>query len=212
MPTKRIITRKQSPQDRLHALARQQGVIRSRDLAAIGLSRTALRRLENEGVVTRRSRGLYVLTGAEISEHETLVEVSARIPHGVVCLLSALYFHNLTTQNPADVWIAIDHKARAPIVTDLPLRIVRFSGLALTTGIEPHVISGITVNVYTPAKTVADCFKFRNKIGLDVAIEALREYLRERRGTIDELSHYAKVCRVSNIIRPYLESMNAGQL
>ena len=212
MPTKRIAHQTRSPRERLRRVTRHLSVIRPRDLASAGLSRAALRRLEHEGVVVRRARGLYVLADAKVSEHDTLTEVSARVPHGVICLLSALHFHGLTTQNPAEVWMAIDHKARTPVAPDLPLRIVRFSGLSRTAGIERHRINGVTVRVYTAAKTVADCFKFRNKIGLEIAIEALREYVREHRGTIDELWRYTTVCRVSNVMRPYLESATAGQL
>src|SRR3974390_771864 len=128
-----------------------------------------------------------------------------RVPHGVVCLLSALRFHVLTTQMPFEVWLAIDPKARLPQTENPPLRIVRFSGAALTYGAAPHTIEGVTVRITTPAKTVADCFKYRNKIGLDVALEALRDCYRQRKATMDELYLAAKVCRVARVIRPYLE-------
>ena len=173
---------------------------------AHGLPRVALTRLQRRGRIKRIAKGLYVAAGAELSEHHSLAETCARIPGGIVCLLSALRFHRLTTQSPHEVWIAIDVKARKPKVGDLPLRIVRFSGDALTHGVEEHRIEGISVRVTSPAKTVADCFKFRNKVGLAVAIEALRDYRRARK-SLDELYRAARVCRVSSVMQPYLESL-----
>lgn len=187
------------------ALARQQGVLRPRDLDVVRVPREYLTRLVRRGQLERVARGLYRLPGAEVSEHHTLVQVAKHIPGAVVCLLSALRFHNLTTQAPTQVWIAIDRKARRPAVSDLPLRVVRFSGPALVAGIENHVLEGVPVRVTTPAKTVADCFKYRHKIGLDIALEALREGWRERRFSLDELWAMARVCRVANVMRPYLE-------
>jgi len=144
---------------------------------------------------------------SDVSEHLSLAEASKKIPHGVICLLSALRFYGLTTQAPFEVWVAVDVKARKPRSDGLPLRIVRFSGAALRSGVEDQLIQGVKVRVYSPAKTVADCFKYRNKTGLDVALEALRECWRERRCTMDDLWRYAKICRVSNVMRPYLESL-----
>ena len=130
------------------------------------------------------------------------------VPHGVGCLLTALRFHNLTTQSPSEIWMAIDRKARLPKTSGQPpIRFHRFSGKALTQGVEQHVVDGVPVKVYGVAKTVVDCFKYRNKIGLDVALEALREAWRERRATSRELWRYAEVCRVANVMRPYLESL-----
>ncbi|MGI8618974.1 MAG: type IV toxin-antitoxin system AbiEi family antitoxin domain-containing protein [Gemmatimonadaceae bacterium] len=207
MPTNRHRPRRRlSEKDQILALARRTGILRPRDLTKHGLSREILRRLYAEGKLERRGRGLYITAGADLSERETLAAASARIPHGVVCLVSALRFHELTTQNPADVWLAIDRKARAPHAPELPLHIVRFSGEALSAGIEEHRIDGIRVRIYCPAKTVADCFKYRRKIGLDVALEALRDYLRMRRGSVDNLWRFAAVCRVTNVMRPYLEA------
>lgn len=191
------------------ALARRRGVLRPRDLAAHGIAREVLRRLVTEGRLERRGRGLYVLSGAPAGEHETLAAAAARVPHGVVCLLSALRLHGLTTQDPAAVWLAIDRKARAPHAPELPLRVVRFSGAALTEGVEAHTFGGARVRAYGAAKTVADCFKYRRKLGVDVAVEALRDYLRSRAGTVDELWRYAAVCRVTNVMRPYLEALAA---
>ncbi len=175
----------------------------------MGISREYLRKLHEQGIVQRVGYGLYTLPDGELTEHRTIVEACKRIPHGVVCLLSALRFHDLTTQLPFEIWLAIDRKAWRPRESNIPLRIVRFSGPALEAGVEEHKIEGVRVRVYNVAKTVADCFKYRNKIGLDVAMEALREGWRERRFTMDELWRYGKICRVTNVMRPYLEMLVA---
>jgi predicted transcriptional regulator of viral defense system len=190
-------------------LAREAGILRARDLGRLGIAREHLSRLEERGLLARVDRGLYMLPDAEVTEHHSLVEATGRVPHGVVCLLSALAFHHLTTQAPHEVWMAIDAKAYRPKSDVLPLRVVRFSGAALTYGIETHVIEGARVRVFSPAKTVADCFKYRYKIGQDVALEALREIWRERRTTVHELMAAAQVCRVAKVMRPYLEALAA---
>lgn len=182
-------------------------MLRPRDLDALGIRREYLHRLHQRGVLERIARGLYALPGAEVTEHHSLAEVSKLVPRGVVCLLSALRFHGLTTQLSAEVWIAVDRKSRRPKDRYLPLRVVWFSGESLHAGVEEHRIDGVPVKIYGPAKTVADCFKYRKKIGLDVALEALRECWRERRCTMDDLWRYAKICRVETVMRPYLESL-----
>jgi predicted transcriptional regulator of viral defense system len=197
----------QSLQDRLLILARGKGVIRPRDLDEIGVPREYLRRLCEQGVLERPGRGLYVLADAEPTENVTLAEACRRIPQGVVCLLSALRFHELTTEAPFEVWMAIDRKAWLPRVDYPPLRIVRFSGRALEYGVEEHRIEKVPCRIYSAAKTVADCFKYRNKIGLDVALEALRDCRKQRKATLDELWEAAKVCRMANVMRPYLEAL-----
>lgn len=197
----------QSSTIQLLRLLRLGGVLRPRDLDALGIRRESLHRLYKSGLLERIARGLYALPGADITEHHSLAEVGKLVPRGVVCLLSALRFHNLTTQTPFEVWLAIDRKARRPKDLYLPLRVVRFSGDALHAGIQEHFIDGVPVKIYEPAKTVADCFKYRKKIGLDVALEALRECWRERRCTMDDLWHYAQICRVAGVMRPYLESL-----
>jgi predicted transcriptional regulator of viral defense system len=188
-------------------LARRAGVIRPRDLDSLGIPRQYLKRLHERGVLQRPGRGIYVLAEDEPTSRQTLVEACKRVPHGVVCLLSALQFHELTTQAPFEIWLAINEKARLPKVEHPPLRIVRFSGTALQTGIETHAIKGVTIKVYNPAKTVADCFKYRNKIGADVALEALRDCWKQRKATMDQLWQAARLCRVANVMRPYLESL-----
>jgi predicted transcriptional regulator of viral defense system len=198
----------QSKSEEVLALVKKEGILRPRDLKTHGIPREYLIRLYRQGLVKRTSRGLYIATDAEHGEHYTLAEVCKKVPNGVICLLSALRFHGFTTQSPFEIWIAIDFKARRPRLSGLSIRIVRFSGEAFHTGIEEHVIDGVHVRVFNPAKTVADCFKYRNKIGLDVSLEALRECWRERRCTMDQLWYFANVCRVTNIIRPYLESIS----
>jgi predicted transcriptional regulator of viral defense system len=191
----------------LHHLAQTQGLIRTRDLEPLGIPRIALTRAVRRGELERVGRGLYGLPGRVVSAQGTLAEVARKVPKGIVCLLSALRFYELTTQSPFEIWLAIENKAVKPKLDYPPLRIVRFSGVAFTEGVEEHVVDGVNVRMTSVAKTVADCFKYRNKIGLDVAMEALREAWNERRMTSDEIWHFAKVCRVANVMRPYLESL-----
>lgn len=193
--------------DRLIALFEKVRVVRPRDLRKVGISPTYLNKLHAQGVLERPGRGLYVLADDNPSEHRSMVEACRRVPRGVICLLSALRFHELTTQAPFEVWLAIDGKAQAPRVDSPPLRIVRFTGAALSFGIEEHLIEGVTVRVYSAAKAVADCFKFRNKVGIDVALEALRDCLQQKKGTIDQIWQAAKQCRMTNVMRPYLEAL-----
>ncbi len=173
-----------------------------------GLPRVALTRLVRQGLLTRVGRGLYAIPDRSVSEHGSLAEVARKHPQAIVCLLSALRVHDLTTQAPFEIWLAIPNKARAPKVDYPPLRIVRFSGAALTEGIDEHVIDGVTVRVTNVARTVADCFKFRNKIGFDVAMEALQEAWRAKRVSMDELWRFASLRRVANVMRPYMESLS----
>jgi predicted transcriptional regulator of viral defense system len=188
-------------------LARRHGVLRPRDLAAQGIPREYLIRLHRQGLLDRPARGIYVLTDAEPSEHQSLIEACKRVSHGVVCLLSALRFHRLTTQAPFEVWLAIGEKAWLPKLQYPPLHVVRFSGPALTAGVQEHLLQGVTVRVTDPARTVVDCFAYRNKIGLDVAIEALRDCWRQKKATMDQLHRAAQTRRMANVMRPYLESL-----
>ncbi|MBN1191439.1 MAG: type IV toxin-antitoxin system AbiEi family antitoxin domain-containing protein [Dehalococcoidales bacterium] len=188
-------------------IVKTTGVFRARDLDQKRIPRAYLQRLLQEGLIDRIGRGLYSVRGANITEHHTIVEASTRVPQGIICLLSALRFHNLTTQSPSKIWMAINRKARLPKVDYPSLKFVRFSGYSLTEGIEEHQIEGVQVRIYNPAKTVVDCFKYRNKIGLDVAMEALRDCLRQRKCTVDEILSYAKICRVTQVIKPYVEAM-----
>jgi predicted transcriptional regulator of viral defense system len=185
----------------------QHGIVRSRDIEAIGFPREYLVRLHRQGKLDRPGRGIYTLSDASVTERHSYAEVTKRVPEAVICLLSALTFHEITTHSPASVWIALNKGARTPALASPSLRIVRLSGQSLTEGIEKHQVEGVPVRVYSAAKTVADCFKFRNKIGLDVAIEALKDSLRQKKANVNEIYRYAKVCRVSNVIRPYMETL-----
>ena len=191
---------------RILELAAHQPLVRPRDVEAHGIARESLLRLYRQGFLVRAARGVYALADSPSSEHHSLAVAAKRVSRGVICLLSALRFHGLTTQDPHEVWIAIDFKARKPSIQSPALRVVRFSGRALVEGTEEHEIEGVQVHVYSVAKTVADCFKYRHKIGTEVAIEALRDALRSRKASIDDIHRYAKVCRVANVMRPYLES------
>jgi predicted transcriptional regulator of viral defense system len=183
------------------------GVVRPKDIEAIGISGVYLNKLHREGVLERPSRGIYTIKGAKVDQNQTLVEACKRIPKGTVCLLSALQFHGLTTQLPFEVWLAIDVKAHRPQGDLPPVRICRFSKASLDFGVETHKVGSSVVKVYSPAKTVADCFKYRGKIGLDVAIEALRAVWSKKKSSMDDLHKAAKACRVANVMRPYLESL-----
>lgn len=194
-------------EERILRQARKAGILRPRDLIGKGAARTYLKRLVAKNLLVKVGRGMYTHTSFEPTENHTLVEASKRVPHGVICLLTALRFHEIGTQLPHEIWMAIDVKDWSPKVDFPRTRFVRFSGPARTQGVETHDIEGVQVKIYGPAKTVADCFKYRNKIGLDVALEALRECLRARKTTRDEIHKYAKVCRVENVMRPYMEAI-----
>ncbi len=194
---------------RVLRLARRPGSFTAREVAGAGIHTQTLSRLVRAGTLERVARGRYRRSGAPITEHHGLALVAAAAPSAVVCLLSGLNFHGIGTQLPHEVWIAIDRRARRPALSYPRLRVMRFGGRALTEGIETHRIEGETVRVYNAAKTVADVFKYRNKVGLDVALEALREAWRARRFTMDEIHHYARICRVERVMRPYLEALAA---
>ena len=195
--------------DKLTALINRQTLVRSRDLKRLSIPHIYLTRFVKTGLLVKLQRDLYTSAHnkSELTEHQSLQEVSLTVPKAVICLLSALRFHEVTTQNPHEVWVAIDVKSWTPAISYPPIRWVRLSGRALEFGIREHIIDGVRIRVYSPAKTVADCFKFRNKIGLDIAIEALREVYRQKKATTDELWEAAKVCRVSKVMLPYMESL-----
>ena len=188
-------------------LLSKRGVLRPCELAELGIPRAVVWRLWRQGRVERSGRGLYRASGASVTEHRSLAEVGKRAPQGVLCLLSALQFHGIGTQAPGEVWLALARGAWKPRIEWPPLRVVRLTGTAFTALAERHVVEGVTVQVYSPAKTVADCFRFRNRIGLDVAMEVLRDVWHSHRCTMDQLWEAARVCRVATVMRPYLESL-----
>ncbi|MBI5438457.1 MAG: type IV toxin-antitoxin system AbiEi family antitoxin domain-containing protein [Nitrosomonadales bacterium] len=196
-----------STERHIQALLRRAGTARSRDFVAAGITRSQLSRMVVAGQLVRVARGLYAMPDYQSGEHGALAAVAKRAPGVVFCLLTALRIHDLTTQAPFEVWIAIGNKDHPPRLDYPPLRTVRFSDDALAAGVETRRIDGAKVQVTSVSKTVADCFKFRNKIGLDVALEALREARRANKASADELWRYAKINRVTNVMRPYLEAV-----
>jgi len=182
---------------------------RPRDLAPLGVSFPALQRLVAKGEVQKVGPGLYRLSEAEPTELETIAMVASAVPAGIICLLSALRVHGIGTQAPHEVWLAIDRKARKPLRLPAKVRIVRFSGPLLTYGVKTHYTLGVPVRVTSPARTIVDCFRYRNKLGLEVAAEALRDALRSRLVTVDEIARTAEVCRARTVMQPYLEAMVA---
>jgi predicted transcriptional regulator of viral defense system len=190
-------------------LAQTHPLLRARDVTKLGLPTVVLSRLVAAGQLERVARGVYALPGRRMSEHRSLAEAAVRVPRGVVCLLSALQLHGIGTQAPFEVWLALQQGMSAPRLLQPQLHLVRMSGDALTQGVTHIPVDGVQVAVFNPAKTVADCFKFRNKIGLDVALEALRDGWRQSKVTMDELFTYAAVNRVANVMRPYLEALVA---
>ena len=191
---------------RILDLAREKGMLRAADLQARGAQRVALTRLAASGQLEKIGRGLYRLPGAEFSNDESLAAIALKVPQAVFCLLTALQFHELTTQLPRRVWIAMPRGSHAPRIDHPPVKMVQFTGAGYAEGIELFERDQVQLRVYNVAKTVADCFKHRNKIGLDVALEALKDALAQKKASVDHLWHYAKIGRVSNVMRPYLEA------
>ena len=191
----------------LRSLLRRSGTLRTSQLVAAGVARVQLSRMVAAGTLKRVSRGIYALPSYRPPQNAALLMVAQRAPRAVICLLTALRIHDITTQSPAEIWIAIGNKDRPPRMTYPKLRVMRFSARALVEGVHVQKVDGVAVNVTGVARTVADCFKFRNKIGSDVALEALQDCWRGKRATINELWAAAKVCRVTNVMRPYLETL-----
>lgn len=200
-----IMPKNRTKYDALLRIARR-GPIRARDLVTEGIPRAYLRRLADRGVLVRTDRGLYRLAEAEAVEHSSLADVAIRVPDATICLYSALRFHELTTQIPHSVWIMIDRTRRAPKIENPSIEVVRASGRARSHGIETWVIEGVDIQITTPAKTVADCFRYERHVGLDVALEALRDYVHGSRGTIDSLVEASRADRVYARMRPYIEA------
>ena len=193
--------------DPVLTLVAELGIARNSDLKARGVHPQQLRRLVEAGALVRVSRGLYTLPTADLTEFQTYAEACTRFPRGTICLLSALRWHELTTQNPARVWMAFDNRWGTPSDVSIALQRINMSGKSLTEGIETHLVAGIPVRVYNIPKTIADCFKYRSTIGLDVALEALKEAWMARKLDLNLLAHYAQICRVQKVIQPYLEML-----
>ena len=187
----------------------ERAFFRPRDAAATGIDSRTLRRLVDNGAVERVARGLYRVADAEPTEHYTRAAVCARVPNAVLCLLTALSVHELGTQLPREVWIAIPHKARTPRMPELPIRVVRFSGAAQYYGVVDTSFEGVPVRITSPARTVVDCFRFRRLVGKDVAIEALRDSLDNRKASVDQIWRAADVCRAKSLVGPLLDAVTA---
>lgn len=182
---------------------------RPRDLEPVDVPFAELQRLVVAGTVEKVGPGLYRLAAADVTKFETIAMVSTAVPGGIVCLLSALRIHGIGTQAPHEVWLALDRKARKPSRLPARVRIVRFSGAMLTYGIQTRAMLGVPVSITSPARTVVDCFRYRNKVGIDVAMEALRDAVRSRITTVDQISRAAEPCRIRTVIAPYLEALSA---
>jgi predicted transcriptional regulator of viral defense system len=193
-----------------HALLAARGIARLAELRDAGVTAATVSRMERDGEVLRLARGLYQLPDATLDAHHSLAEAAKRVPKGVVCLVSALAFHDLTDQLPRQIWIAIRQRDWPPKADGAPIRLVRFTDRLLGEGVETHSIEGVPVKVFGVAKTIADCFRYRNKIGLSVAIEGLRETLRQRKATAGEIARQAEHGGVATVIRPYLEALAAN--
>ena len=196
-----------STKNRALDVARKGGVLRARDFYAAGIPHTYLSRLRDDGLLLQIGRGIYQHVDLEPTESHSLAVVSKSVPHGVICLISALRFHDLTTQLPRQVWILIEQSKWTPVKPPVSFRVIRTKRSSLMMGVEWHTVEGVSVPITNPSKTVADCFKHRNKVGIDVAVESLRECIQQRRATANEIWQFAKLNRVANVIRPYIESI-----
>jgi predicted transcriptional regulator of viral defense system len=192
--------------DQIIRLARKQGMVSSANLHPNGISPSLLCYMANRGMLRRVSRGVYALPD-HISVHETFIEIALKIPNGVICLLSALQFHELTSQMPFETWVAIKKGSHYPRSLNVPVKIIQLSGENFSAGIKTITEDGIKISVYNPAKTVVDCFRFRNKIGSDVAVDALRDAIKQKQATTDEIWEYARLCRATKVMRPYMEAI-----
>ena len=195
--------------DHILEFAQHQRLLSAADVRAHGWSPQMLIKLEQSGKLQRVARGLYSLPDSQVTEHQSLIEVCRRVPKAVICLLSALQFHEIGTQLPFEVWIALPEATQTPALDNPALRIARLRGAAYTEGIETVVEHGSTLRIYGVAKTITDCFKFRHKVGLDVALEALKDAWQQRKLNIDEVTHFAKINRVAKVMQPYLEAVVA---
>jgi len=193
--------------DTVNRLLKQRKIVRTEELSSAGVHRETIHRMVKAGDIVKLARGLYSFPDYQPTENYSLIEAQKLVAKGVVCLLSALSYHGIGTQNPPEIWMAIPRKTRPPKIDNSPVKIVKFSGEGYQNGIEKHIIENNEIKIYNIPKTIADCFKFRNKLGIDVAIEALKDVMLNKRTTFDELLKYSEICRVRKIITPYMESL-----
>ena len=193
--------------EKLLKLFQKSRILRARDILSNGIHQQTLYRAYREGLVIKAGRGLYTVSAYEPGAHHGLIQVAKIAPSAVICLTSALSFHEIGTQLPAEIWLALEKGKVPPKINYPPIRVVHYSGVSYSEGVEKKYIEGVNIKVYSPVKTVADCFKFRNKIGLDVAVEALRVCVNSKKYTVDDFIYYARICRVERIIKPYLEAL-----
>jgi predicted transcriptional regulator of viral defense system len=213
-----MTSRSDTQQNQALAVLKQRGMARLSELTKAGITATTVSRMKEKGLVLQLSRGLYQLPDASPDVNHALAEAAKRVPRGVVCLVSALAFHELTDTIPSRVWMAISPKDRRPRTTHPPLQFVRFGDKVLRFGIEKHLIEGVTVQIYNPAKTVVDLFRYRQRAGrryqkspgLNLALEGLKEALRQRKATPSEIAKYANEAGIWKVVEPYLEAMTAN--
>jgi predicted transcriptional regulator of viral defense system len=193
--------------DIVYSLLEQRKIVKTEELSSAGVHRETIHRMVEAGDIIKLARGLYSLPDYQPTENYSLFEAQKLVAKGVVCLLSALSYHGIGTQNPSEIWMAIPRKTRPPKIDSSPVKIVKFSGEGYRNGIEKHIIENNEIKIYNIPKTIADCFKYRNKLGMDVAIEALKDVMLNKQATVDEIIKYSEICRVRKIITPYMESL-----
>jgi len=194
----------------INVFQRHGGILRTSEALDAGIYRRTLYHMEEEGLLTKLERGVYKLSDTDMLANPDLTIVAKKVPKARICLISALDFHGITTEIPHEVHIALPRTSRDPKLDHPPLQVYRFSGDSLTKGIEKHKVDGVEVQVYNPAKTIADCFKFRNKIGLDIAMEALEQGIKQGKASYSDILKYAEICRVKSVIKPYMEAIAHG--
>lgn len=194
-------------EDQVRRLLQEKGVFRTREALENGIHHETLQRMVEKGTIRRIARGQYIFSEHELTEKVSLAMVSKHAPTGVICLLSALRYYEIGTQNPHQVWLALGQKQWAPQIKYPPIRVMRYSDQTLSEGVEKVILEGVTVRIFNIPKTVVDCFKYRNKIGVDVAVEALRDVIENNRCKINEFTPYAKIARVQKVMRPYVEAL-----
>lgn len=215
LPTKHHIhmsaRRIESQKETALRLLGEHGLMRTSELKAAGVHYQTMARMREEGVVLRTGRGLYRLPAMEYCQYITFAEVAKTMPKGTICLISALQFHELTLQIPPFVWVAIGRKDRMPRISHPPVRAIRFGDKAMSAGVERHVLNKIETPIFDPAKTIVDCFRYRKRIGIDIALEGLRNGVRERKAHPDQIVSHARNLNIWSVLRPYLDATLADE-